>query len=202
MALKDIIILIDVDGVIADFYGHMLSLLKAEARTIFSKGDKLRKTLKKENIKDYWAQGQLPAQHQKIIQKLVARSDFWASIPEIPDAVSSINALKEAGAKIKFVTSPTLICRDWERTRLEWLQKRFDWVNIDDLIVCSCKEYIDGDIFIDDYREHVDKWNERKFHRACEYMEEAPFFNGYLFEAPYNEKGLSWKKILGELIDH
>jgi 5'(3')-deoxyribonucleotidase len=190
------IILIDVDGVIADFYGSLLEHVNLIVENEYPDKKARPKIPKFDVLTDYWCEKQFPPELQEISTDIVSQSSFWAGLQEIPGSINAINRIYEAGHTIKFVTSPTLACDTWLNIRLDWLQDRFGWATKEDLIVCSCKEYIDGDIFIDDYKKNIDAWENLGWRRNRGLAQEA-----VLFTAPYNKCHLTadWGDILKAL---
>lgn len=133
-------ILVDVDGVCADFMGHLLNRLNIPDRQIPSW-----------SFKDF-----LTPSEKAEAEKILATEEFCASIPVIDFAITSVQHLQNTNHDIVFVTSPWIRNRTWEATRREWLEKHFgSYVK---LISTDLKYMVRGDYLIDDKPSHIKEW--------------------------------------------
>ena len=57
-------------------------------------------------------------------------------------------------------SAPWWSCEGWVTARAGWLYKHFK-VKFDELICCSCKWAVAGDVLIDDKPKNVELWAER-----------------------------------------
>lgn len=191
-------ILVDVDGVLANFYPAMLMVLRNNIEKNYPYEKILLNMIPKyDDIREYWIENRLKQEHVSAIKKELTKSSFWRNLPEIEDAIWGVNKLKEMGYDILFVSTPTIECRDWERVRLEWLQNKFEWVTKKHLLPVFSKEYVDGDMMIDDYQGNVSKWLKMRKYRG----RKNPI--GIVFKAPYNRdlgsKQMTWADIIDSL---
>jgi 5'(3')-deoxyribonucleotidase len=123
-------IILDVDGVVADFVGGL--------------GIK--------NQDDYeiaWT----PA-HKTLLRS----PHFWESLDPIPGAVDVVYRLMDSGYGIVFCSAPWDGCREWHAARGVWLRKhfgdRFEFIAARK----QGKHLVRGDVFIDDHVGTVRHW--------------------------------------------
>lgn len=148
--------LVDCDGVLGDFTGHVLRLTGA--------------TYKPEDIKK-WDVFEYVGKHHEDF--LLQSPEFWRTLPVIPGAQDAIKQLKQSG-EVLIVTSPYYSCRGFFEARFEWLREHFG-IDPGDVIPTPKKYLIPGDALFDDKPDHVKEW-----------AEEHPEGTAYLFDQPYN----------------
>jgi len=153
--------LLDVDGVVADFVGHVIALTGSPITRedvlewdIFS----ILGPLKKEGL------------------ALMEDPHFWETLPLIEGAVQGVGKLAKTH-ELFWVTSPWPTCKGWDVARRGWLKKHFD-VDPKHVVITSSKFLCTGDMFIDDHVDNVRDWV--KYH---------PAGRALLFDAPYNQGG-------------
>ena len=144
------IVLLDVDGVLANFVGHTLEQLASCGGTQLDVADwdtwnlldnpKLTE-LDKEKIKTLWNS-----------------VGFCAGIHPYPNTLKAVAELKKL-AEVQFVTSP-MWNPHWPGERTEWLCNWFH-VKPDSVTHTSKKTNVWGNVFVDDKPEHVQAWHER-----------------------------------------
>jgi 5'(3')-deoxyribonucleotidase len=162
-------IILDVDGVLADFTGHTLALLGEHAppggREAFTTWDLLT-TLSPE-ARAMCAHGW-------------RRPGWCGSMPTLPDAQHAVDRLS-LRAEIVYATAPMEGAPHWMLEREKWLIQQFA-VDRDNVVFTHDKSHVWGDVFVDDKPENIDRW--AKVHR-----------NGMalLWNAPYNQ---SWRSTL------
>jgi len=99
--------------------------------------------------------------------RALSKSEFWETIPPRPSAIATVNELRDRGHTIVFCTAPWEGCKTWEHIRRNWLKKHFNAKGKEDIIITAAKEFVYGDIFIDDKPENVLKWNKRWISKGC-----------------------------------
>jgi 5'(3')-deoxyribonucleotidase len=137
-------VLLDCDGVLADFVGHVSARL-AEV------GHVIPEVTSYDFIRGFGPEVGAAA------RTLLKDPDTWKTMPPYEEAQRGVEALRSVGHTIVVVTSPWLSCHTWAHVRREWLDKHFD-VDSGDLIVTSRKELVGGDAFVDDRIESVASW--------------------------------------------
>lgn len=156
------IILLDVDGVIADFLTPFIAL-----------GNKISGlSLQESDIKDWEVADIFPEQYRKQIVQEAKAQGFCSNILPYPRAIEAVKSLKILG-DIYVVTSPWH-SQTWVYERSEWLNKYFDF-DRRKIIYTSSKYLVRGDILIDDKVDTVEKW-----------IELNPSSIGFIWESPYS----------------
>lgn len=167
------IILVDMDGVIADFEESIVNELKANYPSIpiieKEKRDKL--------IKDFYKE------EKEIIDKIKNSQNFIKNLKPIEGAIDALKELKEKGHEIFICSSPLSENKYSWQEKYEWILKHLgeDWKKR--LILVKDKTLIKADILIDDKPE-------------IKGIKE-PSWKHILFEQPYNKnsdkKRINWK---------
>lgn len=163
-------ILIDIDGVVADFKGAFLDELQ----------------LKDSNPESWDFLESLKPKDKKEAEALMNDLEFWGGLPLIDGAKKAVKRLKAIGHEVVWVTSPWPSCIGWETARRSWIKDNF---GDDDVIVTSSKHHIDGDFFIDDKPENVEVW--KKAH---------PYKKAFIYDQTYNRHyhgapRFDWSKV-------
>jgi len=167
-------LLLDVDGVCADFSGALISAVGSD--------------LKVENVTRWDILGLFTIEQRELAYDYLADPEFWRSLPVIEGAEEGVPVL-EVTHNILWVTSPWASCEGWEDARRAWLNEHF---NMDEkgqpYHPRSDKENIAGDAMIDDKPSNVEKW-----------AAAHPKGKAYLFDAPYN-RDFDWPRITWDRI--
>jgi len=168
--------IIDVDGVVADWTGHLL-------HTIGSK-------LAPDDVTQYDVFGLMDKAESVRAATELCTAQWWAHIPTIPGAKNAIHKIEAAEHSILWATAPFRSCFGWETKRRRWLRSNFA-VHPDNILIGVAKERITGAVFIDDKISNVERWKS-----------ENPKGVAILFAQPYNNNGYSmrmgWPEILEE----
>jgi 5'(3')-deoxyribonucleotidase len=163
------ILLMDVDGVLANFIEAVLSVLRDE----FGVMDYHHDTI------ETWEMFASMPEHIHLrdnVYEILKKYGGCFGIPPYPGSQNGVAALKKL-VDVVIVTSPFYGSDTWVAERERWLEKFFD-ISHKDVIHTGRKELVDGDIFVDDKVEHVVKWA-----RA------HPSKHAILWAQRYNEKG-------------
>ena len=163
-------ILIDVDGVVADFKAAVLDELQLEDT----------------HPEDWDFIDKLKPEDKEEADALLEDLEFWGGLPLVDGAKKAIRYLRAFGHEIVWVTSPWSSCIGWETARRSWIKKNF---GSDDVVVTSSKHHIDGDVFIDDKPENVEAW--KKAH---------PNKKAFIYDQTYNRDysgapRFDWSKV-------
>lgn len=179
-------ILIDVDGVVADLVTPVLERINKETNA----------SIQYDDISSFYF---LDTKHRILTkdQSEVARRAFSEpglveSLSIIPGAQEGVQALREHNHEIIWVTSPWKDSKSWCYERTRWLAQNFD-ANSDDVIFCSKKERIPGNVFIDDRSKSVEEWQKKNYSGVA-----------LLYDQPWNQensknKRFTWQSINGLL---
>lgn len=157
-------VLLDCDGVLADFVSAMLEACGS--------------SLQPDEITD-WGIFDLigSADGDDVRRKALAIADdpdFWRSLPVIPLAQENVAHMMASDSEVFVVTSPWESCKGWDVARRQWLAEHFG-IDRYHVVITPAKHVVSGDFFLDDKPEHVRAWraNNRGF--------------AVLYDAPYNQ---------------
>jgi 5'(3')-deoxyribonucleotidase len=165
--------LCDVDNVVADFTGGVIKASgTSKKREDFNVWD-VRKVLSKEE----W----------KRAEEAMGHPGFFLNLELVDGAKNKVRELKARGLEFIWVTAPWEGCTEWDSARRFWIRENFG--SDDAVIITKDKEHIEGDIFLDDKPENVEKW--LKAHKDKQ---------AFIYDAPYNQgydlvPRVTWKTI-------
>jgi 5'(3')-deoxyribonucleotidase len=170
------IVLLDCDGILADFEGHTRAYLRREHGLIFSYEDTTQINMIK-------ALDLSP----EVAESLIAewkRPGWCSSIPSYPEASEGVRKLSEK-ATIVIVTTPFKGAPQWAHERELWLEKHF---GITKVIHTAAKQHVAGDVIVDDDPAHLVR---------------SPARRKILFRRPWNDLSASeairvydWRHLL------
>lgn len=163
-------ILIDVDGVVADFTNTLLDELQVKNPA----------PTKWNFIKE------LDTETKEEAEAILEDEEFWGGLPLIDGAKKAVRLLKAYGHDIVWVTAPWTSCARWEEARRFWISEHF---GDDEVIVASDKSDVPGDIFIDDKPDNVRAWQKAN-----------PNKKAFIYDQPYNRdyhgaQRFDWSKV-------
>jgi len=145
------VIVHDVDGVVADFVGHLWCSLATANSTPPYPPDA-------PHLQGVWdVIGTLPDRQRSTAKDILKKPEFWSTIPMMSGARSYSRYLRDT-FHICWTTSPWVSCFGWADVRAEWLRRHDLLQGEDSLIVTADKHHVRGDVMIDDRRSNVEKW--------------------------------------------
>ena len=143
------IVLLDCDGVLADFIGGLLPVIR----------DITGRTFVREQVTrfDFVTSLGLSREEGAAIKRWLGDARGWCeSLAVYPGAVDGVCALREV-ADVYIVTSPWNSCATWTHEREAWLRRNFD-ISHANVLHASAKHLVRGDVFVDDKTEAVVAW--------------------------------------------
>lgn len=149
------IILLDIDGVVADFTGAVLDTSLELTHIPRWKSD-----IKNWHIWDHL--GISPADVKRV-QDEIAQPGWCSALPIFPGAADFVAALLEQHDVI-FVTAPLEGAPCWTYERTDWLKKHFGSVAGSRVIHTAHKALVRGDIMIDDSVSNIREWGRAQEH--------------------------------------
>jgi 5'(3')-deoxyribonucleotidase len=168
-------ILLDVDGVLADFQSHYLGAIYAETGMVCDAASIDRWDIHETDVFIAAAKhiGIELSALRKRVDAHVVKPDFCATIAVQQGAVEAVTRLQELG-DVFVVTSPWDSSPTWMHERHHWVHRHFG-IPRHHVIHTGRKHLIRGDIFVDDKLSHVEEWS-------------AAWPNGLpiLFDMPHN----------------
>jgi 5'(3')-deoxyribonucleotidase len=144
-------VLLDVDGILADFVGAALLALRAESGLVYSRDD----------IYTWEVFDSLPAaaqEHKHQVYELLKGRLGCFSMRPYDGAKEGVRRLQEL-AEVVIVTSPFPDSDFWMSEREKWLKSHFGITRERIIHTCS-KHHVKGDFLVDDKTSHVLKWAE------------------------------------------
>ncbi len=143
-------VLLDVDGVLADFVGGVLAIL----------GSRFDIWRKPEEITEFDLSKSLGL-HPDIVTALFGeitnRQRFAADLAVYPGAVDGVRRLHEI-ADVYVVTSPWNSNPTWTHDREAWLARHFD-IPHSHVVHTSAKHLVCGDLLVDDKTSTLVEWS-------------------------------------------
>lgn len=156
------VILLDVDGVLADFVGDFLRVANRISGESYAP----------EDVKEWDLSVLYPEVFRKQIFEAMNEEGFCRYLPKLPGSEEAVKMLRELG-KVYAVTAPWVSSKTWCWERTNWLMRHFDFA-AEDVLHVTKKHLIQGDVLIDDRDVNVAKW-----------LLANPGI-GILWDAPYN----------------
>jgi len=159
-------ILLDCDGVLADFMGGVFDLVEKQTG--------LRHSIDEITEWDFVkAMGLAPDLAKTVKATLSGEPGWWLSLKPFDQAAEAVALLRKM-AEVYIVTSPWNSHRNWLHEREAWLKKHFG-IPHSHVIACSAKHLVRGDILVDDKTSTLIDW-----------QREHPTARAVRWEQPYN----------------
>lgn len=177
-------VLVDCDGVLAQFLDHVL----IELNDILSTSHVI------DDITQWEMYDALnvPEAVRRQVDDIVMQPGFCACLPSIAGAREGLDALRDAGHKVYCLTTP-FKGSHWMPERVHWLRKHMGF-NRKEVIFCHAKELVQGDFLIDDKVENLQAWeDEQQFAKGLGPSSETRLYgHGILFDQPWNKQDRRW----------
>jgi 5'(3')-deoxyribonucleotidase len=177
-------ILLDCDGVIADFITPALAAAERVAGVQLTYAD----------VTDHHMQNLLPEQHRAAFLAELRAPGFCASIKPYENAPQNVSFLSLVlGAEIMIVTQPMSECPTWEAERLAWVERYLSIRSVmpggplgapPPVISTGDKHLVQGDLFVDDNPKNVLAWQAA-----------WPQGLGLLWDRPYNRYARACRRV-------
>lgn len=177
---KPIRVLLDIDGVVADFLTAALSVVHEVSGQLYRAED-----LPTWDIWDH-----VGREHEGACYERYRAEGFCAGLQPYPGAVDGVQRLLSV-AEVHVVTSP-IHGKHWYYERAEWVRQHLG-IAPKQVLFTGHKEHVAGDILIDDRVLHVRKWADMH-----------PLGVGIVWDQPYNRaedtngllRARSWDDVL------
>lgn len=140
------IILVDMDGVIADFEGDFIRLWKAEHP------DKEYIDIK--DRQGFYLKSQYPKEYHSLVEEIYYAPGFYKNLPIYDGCKDALKRMTGEGHIVYLCTSPMIPqFHNCVLEKYEWVEKHLgtEWVR--KLIMAADKTMVKGDILIDDRPE-------------------------------------------------
>lgn len=142
-------VLLDVDGILADFVGRALTILERLCGHRYNPDELLTWEV-------FDGVREAHRRYKDAVYAEMAAAGGCAAIPVYPGAQEGVGRLC-AVADVIIVTSPFPHSPTWMYERELWLHQHFD-IHAAKIIHARHKYRIEGDIFVDDKHSHVVNW--------------------------------------------
>lgn len=156
-------VLIDVDGVLADFLAPSLPILAGLTGRAWTVDD----------FKTWDLFDTVPREYEQAFFAAVNQPGWCRSIPVFPLAQEGVRVLREM-AEVYIVTSPMNHVPTWTHEREGWLKEHFH-IPHKKVVHTSAKYLCVGDVLVDDRPANIESWEE-------EHQDGL----GLLWDQPYN----------------
>lgn len=161
------IILLDVDGLVADFVGCALDVLHEETGHDWKREhvtewgfDSILATMRPAEIRRFWGAFRMPG--------------VAASLDMFPGSIEGVKLLTDAGHTVVWVTAPMAGSPTWAFERGCWLEDRWPGTPV---VSTAHKQLVVGDYLVDDKPQNLLEWG---------FGEGGSCGVGLLWDAPYN----------------
>lgn len=139
-------ILVDCDGILADFVASALKLINDHTGEDHTHDEIVQWDVFK-------ALGKKDIEH--ILDNAVANGGFCAALEVLPGSVSAIEKLRRRG-DVFIVTSP-YDAPNWVYERTRWLERHFGF-HKKQIVNTSSKFVVSGDVLVDDSDKNLQEW--------------------------------------------
>ena len=176
------IILVDMDGVLADFEGGFLKKWQEEYPGEFSVPIAERK--------HFYISQDYPEEFKSKIYRIYGQPEFFLGLSPVAGAVAGVQEMVSAGHDVRICSAPITEYRYCVAEKYEWIERHLGFDFTKRVILTKDKTLVRGDYLIDDRPEIKGAY--------------APEWKQVLFDAPYNRavSGIprmtwsNWKEII------
>ena len=180
--MKKLTILIDQDGVLANYQQHLLAIWRREH------GEKFWLPLSL--VTEHDMEKQYPEEFHALLAELSLREGFFQALPPIVGAKEALETLLRMGHDVRFCTSPKLYYHFCVAEKFAWVEEHLGMAWTERIILTRDKTLVQGDILIDDKPDITG---------VC-----TPTWKHILYDQPYNRHlsqqprltWANWKEIL------
>lgn len=139
---KTMLILIDQDGVLADFDRGFYNAWQAS--------DNAYPAIEPQHRRNFYVKDDYPKDIQADAVDIITAKGFFRDLPAIAGAVESLNQLLDLGHDVRICTSPLNIYKNCVQEKYEWVEQHLGLDFIARMIVTKDKTVVHGDVLIDD----------------------------------------------------
>lgn len=168
------LILIDQDGVLADFERGFYNAWKASKHT--------HPAVELKDRRQFYVKDDYPSEFQADAIDLMTSKGFFRGLPPIDHAIESLNQLIALGHDVRICTSPLTIYKNCVQEKYEWVEQHLGLDFVTRMMVTKDKTIVHGDILIDD--------------KPTITGSRMPTWEHIIYDQPYNRhidrKRLSW----------
>ena len=160
------IILVDMDGTIADFNGGIEAIWEREFLPSFGHKFRAGDLIQFEIVEAF------PKELQEIVRGIYLRKGFYENLLPLPGAMQALNQIRATGIEVFICTSPVTFYEHCVVEKYRWVEKYLGREFVKRIVLTKDKTLVHGDILIDDKPEIKGVMK--------------PSWRHVLFDAPYN----------------
>lgn len=160
------LILLDMDGVLADFEQGFLNAWRQQHPQ--------KPVVEIAQRKNFYIDDDYPEDCRPLVEKIFVAKGFYANLPPIAGAVEGFHAMLAAGHDVCLCTSPHSYCRDCVPEKYEWVERHLGGEFARRVIVTKDKTLVFGDVLIDD-RVDIEGYR-------------MPSWRHVIYDQPYNRE--------------
>lgn len=138
------LILVDMDGTLADLEGRFLE----QYRALFPKNPALDPETLPWNVPAI-----LPEADRGAFWNILSKEGFFAGLDPLPGAIEAFHAMRAEGHDVVVCTSPLISSRWCESEKRHWVEERLGREFTRDMVIAHDKTLVIGDVLIDDRPE-------------------------------------------------
>lgn len=177
------IILVDQDGVLANYQAHLLEIWRKEHPEKF--WIPLEDVTEHDSVKLY------PKEFENILESITRRKDFFRSLPIILGGKEALEDMLAMGHDVRICTAPSIAHKYCVPEKFAWIEEHLGATWTSRIILTRDKTLVHGDMLIDD-KPNISGVI-------------VPTWKHVLYDQPYNrhikeQQRLTWenyKEILG-----
>ena len=164
------LVLIDQDGVLADFDAGVRAAWQARYGEDAPFAER----------RHFYLRDDMAPQHHARLQAVYTAAGFFAGLPPIEGAVAALHELLAAGHDVRICTSPINDYRNCVGEKLQWVEQHLgsDWVGR--VVLTKDKTWVRGDVLIDD-KPHISG-------------SLTSVWTHWLYDAPYNRDDVQGRR--------
>lgn len=180
---KPLIILIDLDNVIADQIGGFFSILKSEHPDIALPD--------RSALTEFDIEKNFPEPYRELVRSIRLRAGFFENLPLIQGAVEGLNLISNFADDVRIVTSPIWEWKHCVSEKYAWVAQNLGRQWTEKVILTRDKTFVRGDILIDDAPSVIGSL--------------PPAWTHVLYDQPYNREvqhleRMSWSSVEAAMI--
>ena len=181
---KPKLILVDQDGVLADFERGFYAAWQTAGHS--------HPALPLAQRRRFYVRDDYPAELRAEVEAIYTEAGFYRDLPAIAGAVEAMTALLDQGHDVRICTSPLTQYRNCVPEKYEWVERHLGAEFVTRMIVSKDKTIVRGDVLIDDNPQ---------IKGPC-----TASWQQVIFDQPYNREvdgtrmtWANWREVLGSL---
>lgn len=182
------IVLVDMDGVLADFNTSMWSAIRELTGVEYSRDL---------TGQSYDLRAVLPDRHKHLPDTVMSLPGFFRGLTPVPGGVAAVHAMEAAGFHVLLCSTPFVGSPSCASEKMAWVREHLGAQWVDRLILTADKTLVFGDVLIDDKPtiegRVAPQWEHVAFGREP-YSMAAPFARSFL------ESWEDWHDVIPSLV--